>query len=110
MHEGRFAGGPLDGLTYELRNDQDVLAVDPEAEVAWLYVRLRDQPADAPNYALDMSNDNLSGLVDAATGARVYDEDMTISAVEAGYDVLVIPGPAPSTAEIEEEEVLTDGE
>ena len=68
--------------------------------------RLLDQPAGLPNYALDMT----PGETDPATGSRVYDEERSIAAVEAGYDVIVIPGETPTQEEIEEEEELTDGE
>lgn len=104
--EGHFQGGPLHGLTYTLRTEGDVLAVDPELGLAWLYKRLWDQPAALPNYALDLT----PGKADPVTGTRAYDEQMSIDAVEVGLDVIVIPGEAPTQAEIEHEEVLTDGE
>lgn len=106
MPEGSFVGGPLDGMTYTLRNEGNVLAVDPDQGVAWLYKRLLDQPAGMPNYALDMT----PGETDPATGSRIYDEERSIAAAEAGYDVIVIPGEMPTQEEIDEEEVLTDGE
>lgn len=106
MNEGVFVGGPLDGMTYTLRNQKNALAVDPELGVAWLYKRLMDQPAGLPNYALDMT----PGETDAVTGARVYDEQRSIEAAEQGYDIIVVPGEKPSQDEIDEEEVLTDGE
>ncbi len=105
--EGHFQGGPLHGLTYTLRGETDVLAVDPELGIAWLYKRLLDQPEGQPNYALDMTPKD---GVDPATGSRIYDEQRSIEAIEAGYDVIVIPGEMPSQEEIDEEEVLTDGE
>jgi hypothetical protein len=105
MHEGHFVGGPLDGLTYTIRNQNSVLAVDPELGVAWLYKHLPMQPEGLPNYALDMT----PGETDAITGARVYDEQRSIEAAEAGYDIIVVPGEKPSQEEIDEE-VLTDGE
>jgi hypothetical protein len=104
--EGSFVGGPLDGMTYTLRSESNVLAVDPDEEVAWLYKRLPDQPSDVLNYTLDIT----PGETDPATGARVFDEDRAVAAVEAGYDVIVIPGIAPTQDEIDDEEVLTDGE
>jgi hypothetical protein len=106
MPEGSFVGGPLNGMTYTLRNENNVLAVDPDEEVAWLYTRLLDQPAGVPNYALDMT----PGEADPVTGARVFDEDRAVAAVEAGYDVIAAPGIPPTQDEIDEEEVLTDGE
>lgn len=104
--EGHFQGGPMHGLTYTLRGEGDVLAVDPELGLAWLYRRLLNQPAGEPNYALDLS----PGKGDPVTGARVYDEQASIDAVEVGLDVIVIPGEAPTQDEIDHEEVLTDGE
>lgn len=104
--ESTFTGGPLDGLTYTLRTEGNVLAVDPELGIAWLYRRLLDQPAGLPNYALDWT----PGETDPATGSRIYDEERSIAAVEQGLDVIVIPGDDPTDDEIAHEEVLTDGE
>jgi hypothetical protein len=106
MPEGSFVGGPLDGMTYTLRNQGNVLAVDPDLGVAWLYNRLIDQDTGLPAYLLDMT----PGETDPATGSRVYDEERSISAAESGYDVIVVPGPMPTQAEIDEEEELTDAE
>lgn len=104
--EATFTGGPLDGLTYTLRTEGNVLAVEPELGLAWLYRRLLDQPSGLPNYALDMT----PGETDPATGSRIYDEERSIAAVEQGLDVIVIPGEDPTDEEIAREEVLTDGE
>ena len=106
MPEGSFVGGPLDGMTYTLRSDTKVLATDPEQELAWLYVRDQDSPAETPRFTLDVTSED----ADPVTGARGLNEDRAIEAVEAGYDVVVIPGEPPTQEEIDEEEVLTDGE
>lgn len=106
MPEGSFVGGPLDGMTYTLRNDTNVLAVDPEESIAWLYVRTQNEATGQGDYALDMT----PGETDPVTGARIYDEDRAVAAVEAGYDVIPVPGTPPTQEEIDEEEVLTDGE
>jgi hypothetical protein len=106
MPEGSFVGGPLDGLTYTLRSDTKVLAADPEQELAWLYVRDQGSSAEAPRFTLDMT----PGDADPTTGARAFDEDRAVAATEFGYDVIVLPGDPPTQEEIDEEEVLTDGE
>lgn len=113
MPEGFFVGGPLDGTTYTLRNESNVLAVDPDQGVAWLYKRLLDQTPGSPNYHPGLPNyalDMTPGETDSATGSRIYDEERSIAAVEAGYDVIAVPGDMPSQEQIDEEEVLIDGE
>ncbi len=100
MHEAPFVGGPLDGLTYEIRSDLGVLVVAKDAQIAWLYRAA--EGGDTYELVLDDA--------DPATGARVLDEDKAIAAAEAGYDVIAAPGEEPTQEELDEEEVLTDGE
>lgn len=108
MHEGTFKDGPLDGLTYTIRSTVGVLAVSEDSDVAWLYAAAVDP--STPEDAARTYNLVLDSTTDPTTGARVFDEDKAVAAAEAGYDIVVDPDPAPTQEEIDEEEVITDGE
>lgn len=101
MHEATFVGGPFDGDTYTIRTTQSVLAVDESAGLVWKYVPGITEP--------DLFRLDYVGA-DVETGGRPYDEQMLIDSVEAGMDVMLAYQDEPTQEEIDEEEVLTDGE
>jgi hypothetical protein len=94
MTDIRFSEGPLDGLTYTVDDaSKGVLAADPDTELAWLYAS-----GDGVNFEL-----RIDGDADPASGARPFDEDKAIAAVEYGYVVLAVPGDDATQEEIEAE-------
>lgn len=109
MHEGTFHDGPLDGLTYTIRSEQGVLVVNDESTLAWLYTADPTKPTPAPDANRDYTL-VMDGAADPVTGARVFDEDKALQAVESGYDVVTEPGDEPTQEQLDEEEVITDGD
>ena len=81
MHEATFVGGPFDGDTYTVRSETAVYAVDEPAGLIWKYTPLSG--GDFSTYHL-----NYLGGAGLETGARPYDEQALIQAVEDGAQPL----------------------
>lgn len=104
MREATFVGGPFDGDVHTIRSTVAVLAADESVGLVWKYVPQSDAPTDN-TYVLAIDGD-----ADPTTGARPYDEQMLINSVEAGMDVMTAYVDEPTQEQLDEEEVLTDGE
>lgn len=95
MHEGICVGGPLDGLTYTIRNNTACLVVDKPAGLAWVYVVADDG-------RLVVNTAGSSESVDPVTGARTIDLDQAVDdALREGFDVIAAPDSGTGDEDVE---------